>query len=253
MCIIGIINNKKAFGKEEIENCYTMNSDGVGIAYVENNDIYVVKGLIDVDSVISMVKKLHKTPFVIHFRLTSAGYTSVEQCHPFPISEEYEVIERGDNYLIYRAKAVLFHNGTIYDKMLTYLYEKHFPNAEDLASDTQMLSALIRKGILDVDVLNLYSTANKFVVLTSSGEIKTYGTFVEDRKNLYSNHGYACYSSFYNRYAYIWSNWYDIEEEKEEDKTKTKKNKFSRRKKEEDIEDVDEKFKLFYEKYHIDE
>lgn len=241
MCIICIVNNKRAFGKEEIENCYTMNSDGVGLAYVENNDVYVVKGLMDVKDIMSMVKKLKKTPFVIHFRQISAGYISVNQCHPFPISQEYEVIEKGKNYLIYRAKAVLFHNGTIIDKMLTHLYRKHFPDAESLASDTQMLSALIRKGVLDLDVLNLYSTGNKFVVLTSSGEIKTYGTFIEDRKNLYSNSGYCYTDSFYNKYAYIWTNWYDKEE------TKRKKN----RKK--DIEDVDENLKVFYEKYNIDE
>jgi len=83
MCIIGIAHTRK-LTKTEIENCFTNNSDGAGIAYpTEDGKIHVEKGFMEVESLLAYYFNCEiPLPHVIHFRTATSGDVNREMCHP---------------------------------------------------------------------------------------------------------------------------------------------------------------------------
>lgn len=100
MCII-IVNKNKMLSRATLENSFENNSDGAGMAYVENGVVKVFKELTDFDKFYKKyieVRKKNKLPILLHFRITTHGYVDIQNTHP---------------YIVEKSKLVVMHNGII--------------------------------------------------------------------------------------------------------------------------------------------
>lgn len=103
MCILMCVPEGKVnkISEDIIDNCFEMNSDGIGYAFYNTNGKLNLKTFMDLDDFKGSweedLDNMQKRPVLLHFRATSKGETSPDNCHPFKID--------GD--------CVFGHNGTI--------------------------------------------------------------------------------------------------------------------------------------------
>lgn len=96
--------------KGYLERSFRSNPEGIGIASSFGGQIAWQKGL-TLEETIELAETL-PLPYVIHFRLATAGGVSAALCHPFVISNDLnEVLGEQEEGL---SDVVLFHNGHIY-------------------------------------------------------------------------------------------------------------------------------------------
>lgn len=128
MCIaIMIPVGQHAFLTDDIlENCYLVNSDGIGYAYPDGKDGLTIKKFMDFEE---FLEEWHKDvhvnedlPIMLHFRATSVGATNLDNCHPFVVNDTQ----------------AFCHNGTIHKVPVD-------PNK--MASDTRMFNRLFLRKL----------------------------------------------------------------------------------------------------------
>lgn len=94
-------------------NCFTANPDGAGIAVIRPTadavDIY--KGFMSFDRFMEFAETVVTEDDIVgyHFRITTAGGTSPENCHPFPVSTHVKDLKA----LSFHTRFALLHNGII--------------------------------------------------------------------------------------------------------------------------------------------
>lgn len=129
MCIICVKPASKKIKKEIWEECWRVNNDGVGIAYVDQDkqELVVEKGFMNMKDAIDAIQAKENHHLLVHFRRVSRGGISKDNCHPFiihthPIEPE-EVAEDKpeekkegkdkDAKKNFRFTWVIAHNGTL--------------------------------------------------------------------------------------------------------------------------------------------
>lgn len=118
MCII--VAKKQGLdipSKEILKSCNTWNNDGAGFMYVNNNNkIQIEKGFMNFESFYNRLMEvdneynLKEKGLVMHFRITSVGVTTPENCHPFPISTKISDLK---SLNMETSNVAMAHNGTI--------------------------------------------------------------------------------------------------------------------------------------------
>ena len=109
MCIA--IANKKGFPlkKEHFMNSWENNSHGGGLLYKEQGVLKCHYELTDKNAMYDVyIAKIKKSNVLVHFRITSKGSTTLDNCHPFMVNPELGFI----------------HNGTIFSGLDPYGTEK---------------------------------------------------------------------------------------------------------------------------------
>lgn len=159
---------------ENLEQAEKYNSDGSGIAWIENNKVCYVKGMDLTSKKIMILIKKHnmQLPIIIHFRIKSSGVLSDQLCHPFVIQKSEK------NNLVGTCSKLLFHNGTFRewdDHLLRLCMTKNIKIPNGDLSDSRAISYLCYH--LGDNYLNLIDSG-KFTVMTNKG-IKKYGNFVD--------------------------------------------------------------------------
>ena len=208
MCIIAI---KPAGTKmpaiTTIENMWHNNPDGAGFMYVKAGNVHIEKGFMSLKDLKAGLKRLEKsidvtnTPVILHFRITTHGKTSPENCHPFPVAEKLSLLQKT------RCKTSLAvaHNGVIDIK----------PSKKDI-SDTMeyIISQLaplyqLRKDFYKQPAgkkLVYNAIKSKMAFLDGAGRIETVGDFIAGKDGLlYSNASYKARTVYYN-----WDIWEDF-------------------------------------------
>ena len=192
MCI-AILNSGNRITKQSFRNSLTANPDGFGLAYIVDNQIKTFHSLSDnFNDLWSIYCKAYKetdSAILIHFRITTHGGTSLENCHPFLINDH----------------SVFIHNGMInthgYDNVSD---TRHFNEA--------ILSKLTYDQLNDINIQNMigdYIGYSKFVILDRLGD---YSIINEELGhwgacgNWYSNESYKTktYTTYkpYKKYDY---------------------------------------------------
>ena len=99
-----------------LKTCFRNNQDGAGFAFnTDNNQVQIVKGFITFESFITAFHEYDKKycfknrGVLIHFRITTHGGTSPNNCHPFPISENKKHLKK----LRFNSNYAVIHNGII--------------------------------------------------------------------------------------------------------------------------------------------
>lgn len=227
MCIIAI---KKA-GIDMIPNSimktmYENNSDGAGYMYAFGGKVHIIKGFMEYDALMNSLEKLNDKhnlkdlSMVFHFRISTAGRVDGGNCHPFPVTDDFNLLRKTH----VNTNLAMAHNGVIhafspYNMKDIYNDTQHF-----IASCVSYLYSLNADFLADERTAELFENiidGSRLAFLDGEGKIKTYGDWVENDEILYSNTSYLprkAYTSYiptYKRYDYSGydAEYYDILED----------------------------------------
>jgi hypothetical protein len=207
MCIIAIKPaGTKMPAMSTIENMWYNNPDGAGFMYAKGGNVHIEKGFMALKDLKKALERLEKTidvvntPIILHFRITTHGKTSPENCHPFPISEKLPLLQMRK----IRTPLAVAHNGIIDIK----------PSRKDI-SDTMeyIMTQLAPLYQLKKDFYKheagkklIYNfIKSKMAFLDGNGRIETVGDFISGKDGLlYSNASYEARTVYYD-----WDIWED--------------------------------------------
>lgn len=127
MCVIIYKPADEVIPERVLRACWTANSDGAGIAFPLRLEkrAYAVKGLDNVEDVVSWVEDFSESEMIVHFRIKSKGRKNIYQTHPFNISTDMGEVK---SQIHYYSESLLFHNGT-----LTEFGNEHISDTAELA------------------------------------------------------------------------------------------------------------------------
>ena len=190
MCIIAI----KKIGvpmpdDQTIENMWECNSDGAGYMIATGKKVIIRKGFMNLPSFMASIRShgsLIDKAVVMHFRIATHGGVRPECCHPFPLTDEVDRLQK----LKCKSAFGVAHNGVVngmatdnkigISDTMAYIMDVISPLSE-LCDVTENWRA---RSIIEA------TAGSKFVVLRKDGRIATFGSFVEDGGVLYSNDSY---------------------------------------------------------------
>lgn len=190
-CIIHRPKGAKEISLSDLERLIKVNSDGWGTSYFKDGHIKVRKSL-NMDEAIAQVRELEKedVEFLFHVRYATHGLVTLENCHPFNLTD-----------------GVMFHNG----KINVYCRDKKM-------SDTYYFSLKVnrffRKNKSLDWIINKFSTnlgASRTAFMSDKGEIVKFGKWHERdgcfySKPVYTYSTYSGYEGYYDGYGYDWKN-----------------------------------------------
>ena len=203
MCIIAVKNKGIHMPSDDIIcNMWYSNPHGAGIMWVENNEVYIKKGFMELNGFLDFIHSFSKErntvdiPIVMHFRITTHGGTKPENCHPFPITESMNELTA----LEIKTNMGIAHNGIIscvnpregisdtMEYISTNLYELY-----NIYNDFYKSERILG------DIYKVISS--KMAILTSDGRISLIGDFTTNSDGcLYSNRSYQSYRSYFATY-----------------------------------------------------
>lgn len=188
MCIIAICHERK-MTKQEIENCFTNNSDGAGLAWATDEGIiHIEKGFMTVE----LLEEWYEItdiplPHVVHFRTATSGEVNREMTHPYKITMNSELSISEDT-----TDSVLFHNGVIFDwksLLMNLITSKQIPAMpKGPMNDSRMAAIMSSIPTIGEDVFEILS--GKFVKISPDGTVTRWGQFEDANGILYSNDAY---------------------------------------------------------------
>lgn len=100
MCIIIVKPIDKTIIRRRLRNCFTNNSDGAGMMYVDSSGrLMIEKGFFGFRKFYKRFRereaKNPNSPFILHFRIATSGGIRAETCHPFYIYNELGFAHNG--------------------------------------------------------------------------------------------------------------------------------------------------------------
>jgi predicted glutamine amidotransferase len=175
------------------------NRDGIGFCYFQNNKWYWKK-FSNFDEFYNFYENVKYDKAIIHFRFGTYGSKSVDNIHPFLISNKRDVdLSEG---VLSDDEILIMENGNtseIFDVA-------KFVLGEDLKqkdfSDTKAIAYVFKKlNIFDAKEiakrLSLIDNSSRFVVITNK-KVYLLGNFIKYKKNVYLSSGIC-------RYPYVYS------------------------------------------------
>ena len=184
-----------------LRNCFDYNNDGMGWMYNYNGKVIGTKGYMKFEEGYRVLKELDEKiglkdrGLVLHFRITTSGGTCMENCHPFPISNNGKDLKKLD----FVTDIGVAHNGII---------NGYIPPKGSPYSDTQLF---IKNYLYDIkeeheDFLTNPSllfaiektVGSKLCFLDGEGNITLVGKFIEEEDGCsYSNETYLDLTDLY--------------------------------------------------------
>jgi len=170
--------------KEQLVQSWTSNPDGAGISYFDENGELVIEKDMTLDGILykyeSAVDRYAATsPFAVHFRIATHGGVTMDNCHPFRVSEDTTLIHNG-------IIPVLFNSKTDPRSDTRVFVEDYLPRLPANWMDDECL----------FDMVETYIGASKLVILSRAGSSDYYianesdGHWSSDKKIWYSNGSY---------------------------------------------------------------
>jgi predicted glutamine amidotransferase len=112
MCVIIYKPEGLVLDEHTIQECFTANPDGAGVAIVRPNDTLVHKGIMSLGKLTACIHEHRDSEMVIHCRIATHGLINEKQTHPFIVSRRIITSKGNGNQFVTR-KPVLFHNGML--------------------------------------------------------------------------------------------------------------------------------------------
>lgn len=81
MCVI--LHKVNTVTENDIVDAYTMNPDGFGIMYQEDNKVKSYKGMFSLDEILNILHAMQDREYIAHFRIATVGGINTKNCHPF--------------------------------------------------------------------------------------------------------------------------------------------------------------------------
>jgi len=167
MCIIVFVPKDVPPPTEDVfKRCWAKNDDYCGFMYVDDNDKLTVRKYKTFNGFMTNFTETHAkfgktSPFVVHFRLASAGWVDLANTHPFYIDKDM----------------AFCHNGTIVDSAM----EEKVPG-KDL-SDTRKFGEYILKQLPEgwweneciMDLIRSFVSPSRIVFMRSDRSVRIIG------------------------------------------------------------------------------
>ena len=187
MCIICVSPARtRQPSTSQIKTMFMNNPHGAGYMFAREGLVHIHKGFMDIDSFLSAIKAEHftaKDSVVYHFRISTQAGINPAMTHPFPLSNQREVMKALDVH----CGVGIAHNGII--RLTSDPDEKEYSDTAIFIAD--YLSQIIGSpsDLHDPDVLETIRCliGSKMAILDGSGYIATVGQFFNERGLLYSN------------------------------------------------------------------
>lgn len=165
MClIVNKPTDQAFFSNTKFKNACSTNADGLGIMFVEDGRVNVVKSMGKAYEKLQLFKSFKsKEKFALHLRYATSGLESLDMCHPF------EILNKDESGV----DLWMMHNGVIYE---TTDYQSD-------ASDTWHFVELYLKPMLQSDPTLIFNpniqdmiskfigTQNKLLFMDSNNEV----------------------------------------------------------------------------------
>lgn len=181
MCLAIASKGPKITNLSHIENAFSSNSDGAGLAYVLDGEIVIEKGFFTARDTIEAYSKVPEgSAHLLHFRLGTAGKMNETNCHPFRVSKNLAFI----------------HNGVLSTMRTCALFsDTHYFNEDILKPLLAKRKSLIYEASFQLMLEDFIGGFNKLAFLDNEGHIiisnESKGHWVGDI--WYSNHSYESY------------------------------------------------------------
>ena len=186
---------------QTLENCFNNNPDGAGFMYQHNNQVYIQKGFMSFNSLVSALNNLSQniniinTNLTIHFRLASHGKVTPGNTHPFPITTNNKQLKAKSCI----TDLAIVHNGII-------PFTSYNRSTSDTIIFVKDYLSQIKDSLFNPITAELikHATKSKFIIM-SPDNIQLIGEFLYNELDgcYYSNETYIDY----------WSKYYHKEEE----------------------------------------
>lgn len=184
MCLAIFKPAKVILPESSIREGWVHNPDGGGYAFLNSKGkIIKRKGITTLkefgEAYAKDSKQYKKSPFIVHFRIRSAGAKSPDNTHPFDIAD-----------------GALIHNGTISGTGATYTGDSDTKKFCDEFGD-KLTSEWVKENKASLE--DALTGGNKLVMLYQNGQHfiinEKQGVWADDV--WYSNHSYKAYSSHF--------------------------------------------------------
>lgn len=213
MCIILTCEKNVRPTHDLIETCFYNNPDGAGIMWVEDGEVQISKGFVDVKSLMEAIDYVPMdSRLVIHMRIATSGGIDVGTCHPFPVCNRLEALHAAN----VECPVAIAHNGVI----------SSMPTDNKLGiSDTISFVQLVvndlfyKEGVTKSTLRRIKKLApgNRFAVMTNDGMVYRLGVGWETvTKGIQASNSSWSWSTYYYYSARSpkWSwvdddDWYD--------------------------------------------
>lgn len=201
-----------------LKKCFEKNPHGSGILLFrkDSNILEIHKGMMTFDNFQKTLESLNiqkEDEAVFHFRITTSGGTSAENCHPFPISSLITQLKATE----INTPRAFVHNGILGEGDETLKISDTQKFVKDVMSRNEISNFLDDEEVQKY-IEKLAGYGNKFYVADAEKKVfKRFGTWTEDSglyfsnmswkhsyKNLY-NRNYSYSNSYYNNYPYNFS------------------------------------------------
>lgn len=210
MCIICVKpTGAKMPQSETIATMFRNNNDGAGYMYNDNGKVIIKKGFMKLDDLSKSLEALEEThdlekiTIVFHFRITTHGGTCKENCHPFPLTDNIDLLKKRR----VTCKTGVAHNGII--SSVTPMRKDISDTMEYIANYMTPMNKLAPDFFNNSigQKLIYMQIESKMVILQGDGTFYKIGKFEKDGDLLYSNTSYIPRS-----YNYYYSeNWDDLD------------------------------------------
>ncbi|MFH1001923.1 MAG: hypothetical protein V1759_01575 [bacterium] len=205
MCVIVIKKSDIELpDKDILKNCFDSNKDGCGFTYTKEGLNYLYKGFFDFksfyDQITEKVKKEY--PCIIHFRIATAGKVDEGNCHPFPLTNNVNILRKLE---IITSKMFVAHNGIIQHS--NYSYHHKLSDTQEfiqkILSDKAIYDNLYDSRIIQELLINYAGESNKFAFLHSQKGILLLGKFEKYKDWYFSNNSYKNKTLAINDYNFF--------------------------------------------------
>ena len=172
--------------QKEMRKMFSRNPDGAGYMFARDGKVYIHKGFMTFTEFLNAVRAEHFTKedsVVYHFRISTQAGVDPTMTHPFPLSNQREVMKALD----IQCGCGIAHNGII--RLTSDPNEKEYSDTAIFIAD--YMSRYLR-GSADLHNEHFLKSIehiinSKMAILDASGYIATIGAFHNDHGLLYSN------------------------------------------------------------------
>lgn len=197
MCLIIDKPAGKKLERDVLEMSLFRNPDGWGLMYADAGSIIVHKGLLPTEF-LKVAYSIPKAAHVVyHHRLATHGSKTMDNCHPFPVTDDIYMMHNG----ILGITTTLEHDKTDSYHFARYVLRPMLMNDPSLFGTTRFANLI--GSLIDKD---------KIVLLRADGACQRIGEGVE-RKGLWYSNDYSfmdsCTTRFYGKSAYASYNYPD--------------------------------------------
>ena len=189
MCIVVI--KPKGYdlpSKAMLKTCFRANPDGAGIMYAQDGIVNIQKGFMGFRGFWKYHQDMmfgKRDSIVYHFRIATAGGVSPETSHPFPISNDLNMLSAVSS----TDTLAVAHNGVIPIKTdkglsdtMSFIKDIIFPVKSDLLKRKKPIFQLIEMGTRGSKLAFMYGNGD--VITTGTGWIKEGGLWFSNDSDL---------------------------------------------------------------------